>query len=92
MRALLRYFRGNAFLAQKDRPSCFRFMFRRPRHQATCVGAASLMMATQWPAAMGDHQPDVLAIKFAPQIAALLWFFRPERWAVMTPLGAHSIH
>ena len=50
------------------------------------------MMATQWPAAMGDHQPDVLAIKFAPQIAALLWFFRPERWAVMTPLGAHSIH
>jgi hypothetical protein len=59
---------------------------------ALALVTASLMMATQWAAAMGERLLGALAIKLAVQSAALLWFLRPERRAVMTPLGAHPIH
>jgi hypothetical protein len=49
-----------------------------------------------WPMEVGRHPPlayqTALGINLILQVAAFLWFFRPERHAVVVRLRAHPIH
>ncbi len=63
---------------------------------AFAVQVAIGLVVQQWPAEAGRHPPiayqTALGLNLALQIAAFLWFVRPERCAITAHLAAHPIH